>query len=295
MRETWQKTKCHNWFVGKLWASRVCHRANWINKKVVTMPTALVSFQSINRDLNATLERTAERPEVARESEHYLANIGEIDSVDEFLADDRIYRYAMKATGLEDMTFAKAFIRKVLEEGIDEPKSFANSLADPRYKEFAERFNFERYGKTATTFGRARQGTVDAYVQQVLEEGAGQDNEGVRLALYFQRKATSITKPVELLADPALLKVTETLFNISLSTGDIDRNVERVSKLLDVADFQDPEKLGKLLVRFTAMWEIAQPSSSAASGVALLFTQPTEAGVSQNLLSSIQNLKLNGN
>lgn len=259
------------------------------------MPTALFSFQAITRDLTATLKRTSEQPLVAREGEYYLENIGNIDSIDEFLADDRIYRYAMKASGLEDMTYAKAFMRKVLEEGIDDKKSFANSLTDVRYKNFAERFNFKRYDETATTFTRAREGTVDAYVRQVLEEGAGADNEGVRLALYFQRKATGITKPVELLGDTALLKVTETLLGISLSTGDVDRNVERIAKQLDVEDFQDPEKLGKLLTRFTAMWEISQPSSTAVSGVALLFSQPTEAGIGLSLLSSIQNLKQGGN
>jgi len=258
------------------------------------MTTALTSFQNITRDLPATLERTSQTPVVSRESEYYLANIGEIDNVDEFMADDRIYRYAMKAAGLEDMTYAKAFIRKVLEEGIDDPKSFSNSLTDTRYKDFAERFNFKRYGETATTFGRAQQGTVDAYVRQVLEEGAGEDNEGVRLALYFQRKASGIETTVELLGDPALLKVSETLFGLTLSAGNISKNVELIEKQFDVADLQDPEKLGKLLVRFTAMWEITQPSSTAVSGVALLLAQPTEAGVGQDLLSSIQNLKLNG-
>jgi len=259
------------------------------------MPTALVSYQNINRDLDATLKRTSQQPLVSRESEYYLANIGKIDSVDEFLADERIYRYAMKAAGLEDMTYAKAFVRKVLDEGIDDTKSFANSLSDKRYKDFAERFNFKRYGATTTTFTRATQGTVDSYVRQVLEEGAGQGNEGVRLALYFQRKASGIEDAFQLLADPALMKVTETLFNLNLSTGDIDRNAARIEQRLDLTDLKDPEKLAKLLTRFTAMWEIAQPSSTPASSITLLFSQPTEAGVSQNLLSSIQNLKLNGN
>ena len=259
------------------------------------MSTALVSFLNINRDLSATLKRTSQEPLVSRASEYYLDNIGEIDSIDEFLSDDRIFRYAMKAAGLEDMTYAKAFIRKVLEEGIDDPESFANKLTDVRYKDLAEKFNFKRYGSTATTFSRAQQGTVDAYVRQTLEEGAGQENEGVRLALYFQRKASGISNAVELLADPALLKVTETLFSLNLSTGDIDRNTEKIEKRLDVADLKDPEKLAKLLSRFTAMWEITNPSSAPTSSISLLFSQPTEAGVSQSLLSSIQNLKLNGN
>jgi len=45
---------------------------------------------------------------------------------------------------------------------------------------------------TTTIFDRTRQGTVDAYVRQTLEEDAGARNEGVRLALYFNRKAGDI-------------------------------------------------------------------------------------------------------
>src|SRR5260221_14696157 len=99
----------------------------------------------------------------------------------------------MKASGMEDMTYAKAFMRKVLTEGTDDPKSFANTLTDPRYKTFAETFNFARSDATTTIFDRTRQGTVDGYVRQTLEEDAGQDNEGVRLALYFARNASRIT------------------------------------------------------------------------------------------------------
>ena len=65
----------------------------------------------------------------------------------------------------------------------------ANTLTDPRYLEFASTYDFDRYGSIATTFTKARQGTVDKYLRQTLEENEGAKNEGVRLALYFERKA----------------------------------------------------------------------------------------------------------
>jgi Protein of unknown function (DUF1217) len=43
----------------------------------------------------------------------------------------------VKAFGLSDMMNAKALIRKVLEGGISDPKSLANTLNDPRYKALA--------------------------------------------------------------------------------------------------------------------------------------------------------------
>ena len=94
-------------------------------------------------------------------------------SIDDFLGDDRLFKYAMKAFGLEDMAYAKAFMRKVLSEGIDKQRQLRQQAGDHRYQEFVEAFNFVRYETTTTIFERTRQGTVDRYVRQTLEEDAG--------------------------------------------------------------------------------------------------------------------------
>lgn len=68
----------------------------------------------------------------------------------------------MKAYGLEDMTYGKAFMRKVLESDLSDSSSFANSLTDKRYLQFAEAFNFEGDKKTAQNTAQANSVT-DAY------------------------------------------------------------------------------------------------------------------------------------
>ncbi len=88
-------------------------------------------------------------PMVARETAYYLENITKVKSAEEMVDDTRLLNYAAKAYGLEDMSYAKAFMLKVLEEG---PDGFADKLADSRYTAFAKAFNFAAYGGTATTF-----------------------------------------------------------------------------------------------------------------------------------------------
>ena len=68
-------------------------------------------------------------------------------------------------------------------------------------------------------------------MRQTLEENAGAQNEGVRLALYFQRKAEASKSAYEILADPALLKVVQTALGIPPETGtqDIDRQAALIS------------------------------------------------------------------
>jgi hypothetical protein len=114
------------------------------------------SFKLITRDIERSLDRVERDPAVKREAEYYLKNISKVKSVKDFLADDRLFRFAMKAHGLSNMTYAKAFMKKALEEGIDSSQSFANKLADTRYRDFVETFNFARHGETATIFTRAQ-------------------------------------------------------------------------------------------------------------------------------------------
>lgn len=260
------------------------------------MLTATANFKLITENMERSLQTTATRPDVKQQTEYYLAHIGDVESIDDFLADHRLFSYAMKAHGLEDMTYAKAFMRKALEEGIDSTENFANTLSDQRYRDFVETFNFARYDASTTTFDRTKQGTVDKFYQQTLEEQTGNQDEGVRLALYFQRKAPDIENAYELLADKALLRVTQVLLGLSTATGalDIEKQAAMVTDRLDIEDLKDPEKLDELLTRFTGLWEAQKTPDFSASAASVLLGGTTTFGISGDLLASIQNLKIGG-
>ena len=257
------------------------------------MLSTYANYQMIVSDLDRSLGRVEKQPMVERESAYYLENITKAKSIEDFLGDDRLYRYAMKAAGLGDMIYAKAFMKKVLTEGIDGNDTFANKLSDKRYRTFAETFNFARYGEVATTFERTQKGTVDNYVRQTLEEDAGKQNEGVRLALYFERKADEIDSVLEILADPALSKVVRTALSIpdATATIDLDKQIAMIEKKFDVEDLKDPAKLAKFMQRFTSLWEINNPTSSPASQLTALFAQPMGYGFSNDLLMTLQTLR----
>lgn len=257
------------------------------------MITTYASYAMISRDLPKSLARVAQEPDVARESEYYLSKIGDIKTIDDFMADSRIYNYALKAHGLEDMAYAKAFIRKVLTEGIDSDDDFANKLSDSRYASLVESLNFAAYGTAATSFEKAQKGVIDKFQRQTLEEEAGEENMGVRLALYFERTAPTIKSGMEILADDALSQVVRTALQLpeEIIGGDVDRQAKYIEDTVDIADFQDPAKVNKFLERFTAMWEIDNPSQTYDPLAP--FNAPS-SGISPDLLISINNLKLGG-
>ena len=372
------------------------------------MLNTYTSYMLIAKNIGKAIDRVENQPTVERETEYYLKNIVKVKSVDELLKDDRLFRYAMKAHGLEDMAYAKAFMKKVLNEGIAKPGAFANKLTDKRYAEFVKSFNFAELGANATTYNQTQKGAVDKYLaavklgggnpdsdatkaevkyyldnivkvksskdllandrlytfamkafglsssipnkemmakvldggvrdpksyanqmvdkrfaafastynfealgadtttinasqkpatekffRQKLEEDAGKDNEGVRLALYFQRKAPGIKNFYEVLADPAMGKVMRTALGLpaSFANADIDRQVKFFEQKMKVSDLSDPKKLDQFLKRFTSLWELENPSSPTAQSTGILFGMPNTYGVSTDLLFAMQKLR----
>ncbi|MGY3606581.1 MULTISPECIES: DUF1217 domain-containing protein [unclassified Bradyrhizobium] len=106
------------------------------------MVSTYASYNSVVRNLQQSLTRVAQQADVTRSAAYYKENIGKIKTVDEFLKNDRLYQYAMEAYGLEDMIYAKAFMKKVLESNLLDANSFANKLTDKRFRDFASAFSF---------------------------------------------------------------------------------------------------------------------------------------------------------
>jgi hypothetical protein len=252
------------------------------------------SYQLISRDLTRSLAlKGAERP-VANDGNYYLQHIGDVKSVDDFLKDTRLFKYAMNAFGLGDLAYAKGMMRKVLTEGVTDSKSFANRLNDSRFVKFATVFNFKDNGEATTSTTAAQQGVVDNYVRQALETSAGDDNEGVRLALYFQRAAPTVKTAYGLLGDAALWKVVKTVFGFpdAMANADIEKQAAAVTARFNLSDLQDPAKLQHLIQRFTAMWDATE--NTAASPILSLFDTSSQAGISSDLLATLASLKHGG-
>ncbi|MHB2263950.1 DUF1217 domain-containing protein [Aliihoeflea sp. PC F10.4] len=228
------------------------------------------------------------------ETTYYLSTISTITSADGLLANDRLLDYALRAHGLEDRADDKAFLKNLLDGGVENAAAFGETDEEKAELEaFVRAYNFAEHGAQATTFTKAGTGAMGAYLRQTLEEDAGNQNEGVRLALYFERKAGGITSWYEVLGDRALGQVVRTALGLpdSFAQADIDRQVKFFESRLDIEDFQDPEKLGPFMSRFAAMWEMNNPSSAGLSPTAVLFGQPPEFGISGDILLTIARMK----
>lgn len=228
----------------------------------------------------------------SEETAYYLENLPKVRSVDDLMEDARLLDFVLQAYDLEEIAGDEELIRNILESDFNDPESFVNQSGDDRYKSLAKNFNFAEHGAATTTFSEARQPSVDLYLRQTLEEDAGESNEGVRLALYFERKIPEISNWYEILGDPALAEVVRVALGLpdSFAQADIDKQVKFFESRLDLADFSDPEGLSRFMARFTSLWEFSNPSSQAASPILQLFNQP-EFGISGDLLLTMARLK----
>ena len=242
----------------------------------------------------ATVNGALEQSDAVKEATAYFrANIAEVESIDDLLDNPALLEYALGAFRIEDLELTRADLMKILEGGVSDPDSPANKHENENVAKFAAAFDFISLGEKTTTHVAPRDVTVAGYMRQTLEENAGTENEGVRLALYFQRKAPTITSFYQVLGDPALAAVVRTALGLpdSFAQADIDRQVATMEKRLDIEDFTDPKKLEKFLSRFSAMWDVNNTSPAATSPALTLLSGSTSFGVSSDTLMAIATLK----
>lgn len=258
------------------------------------MLSATLLYNSITRSYTTSLANTAKEPTVARNTQYFLANIGKVTSAQQLVDNSQLYTYVLNAFGLQNMSYAKALILKVLNGGASD-NGFAQSLHDPRYIALVNAFNFAQNGAATTSDTTVQQTVVSNYNEQMLENQTANENQGAQMALYFKRMAPQITSPYSILADKTLLNVVETAFNLpsSLSLENIDVQAKEIGQLVDFSKLQDPKYQSQFLQRFTAMYDMQNPPGSGTSDPtnALLVSSP---GISSSLLMSLANLKLGG-
>ena len=233
------------------------------------MTSTTTAFLAVSQNLPRYQAMTAAEPAVKTATAYYEANIGSVKSIGDLVGNYRLLSYALNAYGLGDQINAKGLITKVLEGGVSNPKSLANTLPNSQWTAFAAAFNFVDSGAIPPSSTSTVKTTTGDYVEQQLESDQGNQDVGVQLALYFQRVAPTVTNEYGILADPNLLQVAATIMGLP-ATAAADLQPQTLSELMPISDLKDPAKLNQLTERFTAMYDYTYgPSSGPTSGLSV--------------------------
>lgn len=238
-------------------------------------------------------DQVALRAAAEKDAVYYQNTIPDIGSVSDLLANRKMVDIILVARGLQPEKVSNDFLSKIFNSDLSDPRSFANTQSDPRFAEIAASFNFDRNGNVARLAPIGPQTrdqlleTQNNYLQQSLETQQGEVNPGVRLALYFQRKAESITSVYDILADKALAEVFRTTFNLPDTVGamNVDQQAKVVQKYLNLKDLADPAKLAKLLSRFSVMYDLKNDSGTSSPALAIL--QGSGTGIGESTFQAI--------
>lgn len=233
------------------------------------------------------------------EASYYSSEIQKIASLDEFLANERLVNLVLAANEIDPETVTPEFLRDVFLSDIDDPDSLVNQQADRSWRSIVASFNFNLEGQVvdmndgSIQLRRGIYETIDNYIRQAMEEDAGEENAGVRLALYFERMASSITSAYDFLADDALYEVFKITYGISDEVGnaDVDAQAEMIERYLDLEELQDPEFVRKMIVKFSVLYD-AENNLEASGAVAVL--SGSTGNISGDLLFSLAQLRTGG-
>ncbi|NTE58201.1 DUF1217 domain-containing protein [Agrobacterium tumefaciens] len=231
-----------------------------------------------------------------KEAEYFTAEMQKIKTLKEFLANDRLTKFAMESLGIDPESVTKEQLEKIFTSKLDDSESYVNKEMDPVFRRLVTAFNFNTDGNILhedRSLIQTRRGlyeTLDNYLTQTLETQAGEENAGVRLALYFQRMAAGTTSYYSILADTAIQNFINTTFGIpdELGNAEVDTQVAMMKKYFDIEDFQDPEKVKKLVARFTIMYDNAQNTTDP---IMMLFNGSGSAGISGDTLLAVATLR----
>jgi hypothetical protein len=226
------------------------------------MTSTTTAYLAVSQNLPRYQAMTAAEPAVKTATAYYEANISSVKSIKDLVDNYRLLSYALDAYGLGDQINARGLITQVLEGGVSNPKSLANTLGDPRWKAFAAAFNFA--GGASPSQANSIQTTTSGYLEQQLESDQGAQDVGVQLALYFQRVAPTVTSEEGILADQNLLEAAATIMGLS-PTAAGTLQPQTLSELMPLSDLHDPAKLKQLTERFTAMYDLTYGPGSGAT------------------------------
>ncbi len=300
-----------NSYIYKLKDERILSLAklfNFNSKGAVTVPVLAQSNSTItNVAKDYILRKTrflegdeldAAKKKATDEAKYYTETIQKIDTRDQLLKDRKLLDIMLTSRGIDPSTVTNDFLKKAFTSDLTDPTSFINTQPDKRFAQIIGTFNFNAKGDIDRSKGGAAQNggevaaTQASYLQQLLEAQEGEENSGVRLALYFQRMADTITDPYVILGDEALMEFFRVTFQLPSEIGnmDVDQQAKLVEKKLDLEELADPEKLKKLIQRFTIMYDL-QNAVVSSPAVDIMNGSAASAGISADTLWALSQLK----
>ena len=225
---------------------------------------ATTAWSVLQRNGEAMQARWEARKDVSRDVERFRERAAEIGSIDALMKDRRTLTFVLEAFQLESEVDKRAVVRKLLTEDPADLASFANRMADPRYRQLNQTFGFDDETKPPLLDPDRVEQVIRKTLTNRFEKANGEANPGLREAMYFQRMIGSITDVKGLMSDKVLTAVARTALGLPKQFALLDYEQQKLifEKRLDAANFQDPAWVNRLVQRYLTLNEDAAAPAS---------------------------------
>lgn len=246
--------------------------------------TGIAGWAFLNRTKERQEASFAATPGIDRAARYFQDKIAGIETADGLVSDRRLLRVALGAFGLQDDLDNRAFIRKVIEDGVSDRGALANRLSDKRYLAFATAFAHLSPMSDATRPQDLADRMVTQFKTRAFEVAVGEQDENMRLAMTLQRDLPGLVSQYGsdtarwfgVLGNPPLRKVLETALGLPKEFGalDVEEQAKRMRGAMqkrfgasEIEKLAAPEILEKLTQRFLVMSQLRE-TQSVMSGAA---------------------------
>ena len=186
----------------------------------------LAGWAFLKRTDTAQRQAFSDASTFQREADYFSENMPKAVTSEQLVQDRRLLTVVLSAFGLEEDIDNRFFIQKIIDDGVVDTGSLANSLSDPRYREFSAALNDTNRFTNPTAFS---QNILTRHAEQSFERAVGDQNNDLRLALNLERSLQDIgerevandTKWFSIMGNPPLRRVFETALRLPSSIGSI--------------------------------------------------------------------------
>jgi hypothetical protein len=223
---------------------------------------AATAWSVLQKNGEALQTRWEARKDVTRDVERFRERAAGIGSIDELMKDRRTLSFVLEAFQLEGEIDKRAVVRRLLTDDPADPRSFANRMVDPRYRQINRDFGAQEGPPLADA------ALVDKIATLTLtnrfEKANGEANPGLREALYFQRMIGTVSDVQGLMGDRVLTAVARTALGLPKQFGLLEFEQQKaiLEKRLDPETFKDPAWVNRFVQRYLTLNEDAASPAS---------------------------------
>lgn len=246
--------------------------------------SGLIGWQYLKYNQDSQMEILENSASVSTDLDYFKENIGNVETVEDFVSDYRLMSVALSAFGMSDQIEYTALLQQVLEEGAEDSDSLANRLSstDSRFLAFAEAFSFTSVSNVNTKQDGFADQILDLYdakseetieslredyaarLEEYAATGVTEDEVASRKEFYdneieaeissienkseyFRTNISGVSTASELVFDATLFEVTQVAFGVEYEySGSSEHHYRKLQRVLE-GGAEDPNSLANVL------------------------------------------------